>query len=157
MTPQQQEIMPRVLRDMNDGVLVLNTQGQILYLNQQGRALLGEEQDLVGMRYASLLARDESGGNDGFHQFILDAVYDKEHTHSGQADYQAPGREKRRFRLTSSFLRSEDGEERIGVVVLFSDVTEVARLNRQRRESSTIFAVLMICVCAYLFLWRLLR
>ena len=39
MTPQQQEIMPRVLRDMNDGVLVLNTQGQILYLNQQGRAL----------------------------------------------------------------------------------------------------------------------
>lgn len=157
MTPQQQEIMPRVLRDMNDGVLVLNTQGQILYLNQQGRALLGEEQDLVGMRYASLLARDESGGNDGFHQFILDAVYDKEHTHSGQADYQAPGREKRRFRLTSSFLRSEDGEERIGVVVLFSDVTEVARLYRQRRESSTIFAVLMICVCAYLFLWSLLR
>ena len=41
--------------------------------------------------------------------------------------------------------------------MVFSDVTEVAKLNRQRREASTVFSVLMICVCVYLFLWSFLR
>ena len=41
--------------------------------------------------------------------------------------------------------------------MVFSDVTEIARLNRQRRESSIVFSVLMICICVYLFLWSLLR
>ncbi len=150
------EIIPRILRDMNDGVLVLDAGGSVLFLNRQGAALLGTE-GLEGARYATLMAKDEGEENDGFHQFVLDAVYDKEHTHSGEADYRIPGGERRRFRLTSSFLKSEDGGERTGVVVVFSDVTEVARLHRQRREASTVFAVLMICVCAYLFLWSLLR
>ena len=157
MTRNEMEIIPRILRDMNDGVLVLDMSGVILYLNEQGRGLLGEDRELVGHKYAALLAQDEQGKNDAFHQFILDAVYDKEHTHSGEASYQPPGQEERRFSLTSSFLRSDDGAAQIGVVVLFSDITEVARLHRQRRESSTVFAVLMICVCAYLFLWSLLR
>lgn len=81
----------------------------------------------------------------------------KEHTHSGEAPYRTPEGETRRFQLTTSFLRSEDGGKKIGIVALFSDVTEIARLNQQRRESSIVFAVLMICVCLYLFFWSLLR
>lgn len=158
MTSEEREIIPRILRDMNDGVLVLDMQGTILYLNEQGRKLLGQCQNLEGMKYAAvLLSQDDQGKNDAFHQFVLDAVYDKDHTHSGEATYQAPDQDQRQFRLTSSFLRSEDGTKQIGVVVLFSDITEIAKLHRQRRESSTAFSVLMICVCAYLFLWSLLR
>ncbi len=158
MIQDVKEIIPRILRDMNDGVLVLDRQGQILFLNEQGRKMLGESQDMTGRNYAAtFLEQDLEEENDAFHQFVLDAVYDKEHAHSGEADYKARNEKTRRFSLTSSFLRSEDGEAPIGVVVLFSDVTEIARLNRQRRESSTIFAVLMICVCLYLFLWSLLR
>lgn len=158
MIQDVKEIIPRILRDMNDGVLVLDRQGRILFLNEQGRKMLGESQDMAGQNYAAaFLEQDMEGANDAFHQFVLDAVYDKEHAHIGEADYRAHNRETRRFSLTSSFLRSEDGVTPIGIVVLFSDVTEIARLNRQRRESSTIFAVLMICVCLYLFLWSLLR
>lgn len=158
MIDDVKEIVPRILRDMNDGVLVLDRQGKILYLNEQGRKMLKESRDIAGQSYAAaFLGDDAEGKNDDFHQFVLDAVYDKEHAHSGEADYTARDSEIRRFSLTSSFLRSDDGVTPIGVVVLFSDVTEVARLHRQRRESSTIFAVLMICVCLYLFLWSLLR
>ena len=156
VSQEHRAIVPRILRDMSDGVLVLDAGGRVLFLNRQGAALLGTG-ELEGARYAALMAEDEDGENDGFHQFVLDAVYDKENTHTGEADYRAPGGERRRFRLTSSFLKSEDGGERAGVVVVFSDITETARLHQQRRESSTIFAVLMICVCAYLFLWSLLR
>lgn len=157
-TSEIQEIIPRILRDMSDGVLVLDMQGNIMYLNEQGRMLLGSEKNCTGLKYtAAFWEQDTDGRNDAFHQFVLDAVYDKEHTHSGEASYTPCGHEMRRFRLTSSFLHSEDGAKKIGIVVLFSDVTELERLHQQRRESSTIFAVLMICVCLYLFLWSLLR
>lgn len=157
MMQNEREIFPRILRDMSDGVLVLDKKGAVLYLNERGRALLGEHDDPVGRPYAAFFAQDAGGRNDAFHQFVLDAVYDKQHTHSGEADYTAPDGEKRRFSMTSSFLRGEDGQSQIGVVVLFSDVTELAKLHRQRHEASIIFALLMICVCAYLFLWSILR
>ena len=84
-------------------------------------------------------------------------MYDKEHSHSGEVAYTAPDGTKRRFLMTSSFLRDGDLQKPNGVMVVFSDVTELARLQQQRRESSIVFAVLMICVCVYLFLWSLLR
>ena len=158
---EQKNIIPRILRDMNDGVLVLDTRGQILYLNEKGRSMLGLSEDPEGQKYSLTFMdtdADMGDANDAFQQFVLDAVYDKENSHSGEAFYRAGTvEETRRFRLTSSFLYGEDGQERIGIVVVFSDVTEVARLNRQRAESSTVFSVLMICVCGYLFLWSLLR
>ncbi len=152
----EKEFLPRILRDMRDDVLALNTKGEILYLNEQGRALLGEGGDPTGQKYASLMAREAQERNDAFHQFVVDAVYDKVHAHSGEVNYVTPGGEERRFRMTSSFLRDETRQERLGVVVLFSDITEVARLQRQRREASIIFALLMIFVCVHLFLWQLL-
>lgn len=46
METEINEIIPRILRDMNDGVLVLDIHGQILYLNDRGRAMLGVDEDL---------------------------------------------------------------------------------------------------------------
>lgn len=53
MLNEKKEIIPRILRDMNDGVLVLDSQGIILYLNDRGRALLGEEKDPTGLKYSA--------------------------------------------------------------------------------------------------------
>lgn len=47
------EIIPSILRDMSDGVLVLKRQGQILFLNEQGQKLLGEDRDMTGQNYAT--------------------------------------------------------------------------------------------------------
>ncbi|MDE6875108.1 MAG: PAS domain-containing protein [Lachnospiraceae bacterium] len=153
-----QQIIPRIMRDMNDGVLVLDMKGHILYLNEQGRRLLGVGEKVQGDTYrAAFLEKDTAGVNDGFHQFVLDAVYNKEKVHSGEAAFRSESGESYYFQLTSSFLRDEDGVHQIGVVVLFSDVTQVHQLNVRRRESSVVFAVLMVCVCTYIFLWSLLR
>ena len=158
MTVEKNEIIPRILRDMNDGVLVVDTHGEIIYLNDRGCSMLGVDGNVSGKNYSrDFLANEMNEINDGFHQFVLDAVYDKEHAHTGEAVYQVKNQELKSFRLTSSFLYGEEGEEKIGIVVVFSDITEVAKLNQQRREASTVFSVLMICVCVYLFLWSLLR
>ena len=157
MTVEKNEIIPRILRDMNDGVLVVDMHGKIIFLNDKGCNMLGVDENVSGKNYGKVFLDDrDNGNNDGVHQFVLDAVYDKEHTHTGEAVYQAENQELKSFRLTSSFLYGEDGEKKIGIVVVFSDVTEVAKLNRQRREASAVFSVLMICVCVYLFLWSLL-
>lgn len=158
MDDGMREITARTLRDMDGGVLVLDTQGTVLYLNRRGLALLGRDGPVVGRKFAAAFFEEACGGaNDAFNQFVLEAVYDKERSHSGLAPYRRPDGEGRTFSLTSSFLRSDDGSSNIGVVVVFSDVTEVETLHRQKRESSIVFAVLMICVCGYLFLWSLLR
>ena len=149
-------IVPRILRDMNDGVLVLDPHGTILYVNKKAGELLGKGDTLAGHKFAAAFL-DSDEANDEFNQFILDAVYQKEQTHSGQALYCLPTGEKKYFQMTSSFLMSEDGTESIGVVVMFMDVTFTARLYRQRQEASTIFTLLMICVCGYVFFWSTLR
>lgn len=158
MKIKEKEIIPRVLRDMNEGVLVLDTRGVILYLNGKGRALLGKTENPEGKKYSqAFLAEETDAVNDAFHQFVLDAVYDKDKAHCGEAAYKAENQELRHFSLTSSFLFGEDLTEKVGIVMVFTDITELVNTNRQRREASTVFAVLMICVCVYLFLWSLLR
>ena len=54
------EIIPRILRDMSDGVLVLDRQGQILFLNEQGRKMLGKSQDVTGQKYAAASAERQA-------------------------------------------------------------------------------------------------
>ena len=158
MTAEQNEIIPRILRDMNDGVLVVDMHGKIIYINDKGCGMLGVDGSVFGKNYSRVFLENEANEiNDGFHQFVLDAIYDKENTHTGEVFHQAKNQELKSFRLISSFLYGEDGIKKIGIVVVFSDITEVAKLNRQRREASTVFSVLMICVCVYLFLWSLLR
>lgn len=158
MLKEENRIIPRILRDMNDGVLVLDAKGSILYLNENGRALLGKKDSPEGQKYSlAFLAEETDETNDGFHQFVLDAVYDKENAHSGEAAYKIPGGGMKYFNMTSSFLSGESGTERVGVVVVFTDITDLVHINRQRRESSTVFAVMMTCICGYLFLWSLLR
>lgn len=151
-------IRQRIIRDMDDCVLVLDMQGKILYLNEKGREILGGNQNLKGCSYAAaFLDKYTEKENDAFHQFVLDAIYEKDNVHHGEASYKASDGAIRYFNIRSSFLRSEDGLKKIGVVLLFSDITEIELLNRRRRESSVIFATFMTCICLYLFLWSFLR
>ena len=153
---QGQGIVPRILRDMNEGVMVLDPKGTILYLNEKGQGFLGVDKAAEGSKFASVFFSTESG-NDEFTQFVLDAVYDKENTHNGVARFRLADGSQRVFHMTSSFLFSEDGETCSGVVVVFMDVTSHARLHQQFKDASVIFAVLMVCVCGYMFLWSGLR
>lgn len=136
---------------MNDGALVLDITGTILYINRQALSLLKLQSNPTGKKYATVFL-DTDQQNDAFHQMILDAVYHKERPQTKVVPWYTE-KQKQMFRLTSSFLQNEEGGESIGVVVLFSDVTEVETLNRQRRESSVIFATMIFSVAAYLFFW----
>jgi PAS domain S-box-containing protein len=143
--------MTTIMRDMADGVIVIDRLGKIKYLNPAGEAILQKNADtLCETAYVDFLAEDER--NEDFHQFVLDAIYDKEKSHNGVVSFQAGGQPKK-LRVTSSFVFSEDKTELTGVSVVFSDVTEVEKLNTIRRESTVIFSILMSFIAMYIFIY----
>ena len=75
MTVEKNEIIPRILRDMNDGVLVVDMHGKIIFLNDKGCNMLGVDENVSGKNYGRVFLEDrDNGNNDGVHQFVLDAV-----------------------------------------------------------------------------------
>lgn len=145
------ELLPRILRDVNDGVLALDKHGCIIYLNPQCKKLLGISELEIGKTYAEVFFNGKSeNANDNFHQFVVDAVCDKEKTHSGTVSFIDGNNKKLYFRVTSSFLKSEVENEQGGVVIVFSDVTQTEVLKKQRYDASVVFSCVTACVCLYL-------
>lgn len=160
VTASGEKILPRILRDITDGVLVLDRGGNILYINPSGCQILGLTKDCVGQKYYAVAMDDEKDDNDKFHQFLLDAVYDKDNTHSGEIEYTDKSGKKRNLRIVTSFLRNAEGNAKDGVVIQFSDETEVVRLRRKEHDTVTVFAVTMILVCSWIFfvqIWEYLN
>ncbi len=153
------KMIPRILRDVSDGVLVLDRHGTIRFLNPRGEEMLNFGAEAVGQKYAAVMLRKNQKGNDAFHQFLLDSVADSENTHKGEIDYTRDDGTTIHLRMTTSFLFDEDGTTYDGVVIQFSDVTEVVKLRRKQQESSFTFVSVIIYVCCWVFIcviWELL-
>lgn len=147
------ELIPRILRDIDDGVFALDMRGHIMYMNPQSKALLGIDEDVLGQPYAAAFFDDPNKReNDDFHQLVLDAVYQKEKTHRGTTAFTDPHGIRRHLRITSSFLHDEDAHDRSGIVMILSDVTEAEKLRKKRSDAATVFAIIIAGLCAYLFL-----
>ena len=66
------ELIPRILRDVDDGVLALDKQGRITYINPQSQTLLGLSDLDVGKSYAEVFYNDKNTKeNDSFHQYYV--------------------------------------------------------------------------------------
>ncbi len=156
---EAQKMIPRILRDVSDGVLVLDQRGTILFLNPRGQQMLGFGEETVGRRYAAVMLETHHTGNVSFHQFLLDSLSDSEKTHKGEIVYTRPDGTKINLQMTTSFLFDETGEEYEGVVIQFSDVTELVNLRRKQQESSFIFVAVILYVCVWVFcciIWEVL-
>ena len=145
------DLIPRILRDIDDGVLSLDQRGNITYMNPQCRDLLDLTDDALGKTYAEVFFGTEAGKeNDSFHQLVLDAVYKKEQTHYGSVAFIDKNNHKRYLRITSSFLKNEEADGSAGVVMVMSDITEAETFKKKRYDASIVFSCVTACVCLYL-------
>lgn len=145
-------LLPRVTRDISDGLLVLDLSGCISFVNPAAKRLLGVDDISAGEKYVGIMMKD-GGKNDSFHQMLLDAVYDKNILHKTELRYVRPDGTERIFRVSSSFLFGENGEEKEGVVIQFSDVTEET-VSREKHHDAAVMLVILItfvslCVLNY--------
>ena len=151
------ELVPRILRDIDDGVLALDLRGRIVYINPQCEKIFGQQRELIGKSYAEVFFDDpQEKANDGFHQYVLNAIYQKDQTHCGTVPFFDAHGNKRYLRIASSFLRDEATAERIGIVMVITDVTETEVLKKKRHDAAVVFACITACVSLYLLLLSLL-
>ena len=81
------ELVQRILRDIDDGVFALDLCGRIVYINPQCEKMFGQQKQLLGKSYAEAFFDAQEERNDEFHQFILNAVYKKDQTHCGTVSF----------------------------------------------------------------------
>lgn len=118
-------IIQRIFSDMSEGVISIDMQGKISMINPSALELLEKEEDeLVGFPFASCFFEYEE--NDKFNQTILDAIYDADSIHESIVDY-FTGSVTKQLHITTSYLK-DDGNK-IGVVAVMSDVTELSELR----------------------------
>ena len=146
------ELIPRILRDVDDSVLALDERGHIIYMNPQCQALLHLDDGAIGHTYAEVFFDERQTENDAFHQFVVDAVCKKEHTHRGAVTYTDKNHQRIHLRVTSSYLKNEGSTESGGVVLVLSDITETESLRKKRYDASIVFSCVTACVCLYLLL-----
>ncbi len=124
-SPNQDLIRKSIIQDMSEGVMTIGMGGVISTVNPAAERILGRSaKELEGSKFAVAFFGCEE--NDSFNQTVLDALYDKENTHENFVPY-FTGKETRQLHVTTSYLHSCD--ERVGVIVVISDITELAELR----------------------------
>lgn len=124
MNSKEQFIQRSIIRDMSEGVLSIGMDGKITTLNKAACRMLGVNEDAVGKSFAGVFF--SLGENDDFIQAILDAVYQNTVSHNRVVGYDDNGTVRQLF-ISTSYLK--DGDEKIGVSAVFSDITELAELR----------------------------
>ncbi|MCW7754296.1 PAS domain S-box protein [Desulfobotulus sp. H1] len=132
----QKDFHQSVLDNMRDGVMALNFQGSITLFNPAAATILGMDARVVREHtFAEVfLAAEEE--NDAFNQMVLDAVTRKKVGQRETVAFIRPDGQKMTLSLSSSWLHREEEKEAMGVVVVFSDITELTVLQEQERNNS---------------------
>ena len=129
MTDSKNDLISRnIIRDMNDGVLVIGMDGIITEINSSALEILERKhEDLVGKKFAACFFEYEE--NDGFNQCVLNAIYEADKSHKATANY-FTGKATKKLYMTVSYTRDDSGKK-VGVIILLDDITEKAMLQER--------------------------
>ncbi len=122
-------IFRNILESMSDGVMTIGLDGKILTFNAAAESILKlKSDDVLGESFAEVFLVQEE--NDQFNQTILNAVYDADTIHNKIVLWHS-GEVVLTLEVTTSFLSAEENGEKknIAVIVVFTDKTEVERLQ----------------------------
>lgn len=135
---EQQSFHANVLANMADGVMALDMQGAVTMFNPAAGRILGlQRDDVVGQAFGAVFMTMPVD-NDEFTQLILDAVYKNASGMTERVTFNRPDGGAAELSVTCSYIRESDGEaDPGGVVVVMSDVTELARLQKEERDLRT--------------------
>ena len=143
----------RVLRDMSSAVLVLDSRGGIVYVNDPAAGMLEVDEGYREEKIRFSLLSD-STYNDSFNEAIFAALYDKNATTVKKVPYMAPSGRKYVFLLSSSYLRESDTEDALLVITL-NDETKAEEMARKFNDSSNTFTTFLFGFCGWILVYAL--
>jgi PAS domain S-box-containing protein len=121
-----------IIKSMTSGMLTVDRAGSIVTLNEAGEEILGIRVEDVMRRNASEVFKD----NQEFGRIVLDTLDSSRPSQPGYPEVELAYRNQneRTLAVTTSFLRNQKNEI-VGVVALFSDITEKKELEKQIERS----------------------
>ena len=120
------QVQDSVVRNMAEGVLIIDFDGTIRYANQAACSILEiPESKLSGKKFASLFFDDPS--HDDFSQILLDAIYSKDQPHEAVVPFRTEGA-VRHLHVTTSFYMNDESHP-FGITMLISDLSELMDLK----------------------------
>ena len=128
---RQSLVYENILENLLDGVMSVGLDGHVLTFNSAAARMLGRPRDEV-VGHTLMEAFFAVDGFDDFNQAILDAVTERDRTERQVVEVTVGG-ELRSFSMTTSYLTSPDAGEPVGVIAVFSDITEVQALQQAER------------------------
>ena len=118
-------IRESIIQDMSEGVMAIGMDGVINYVNPAVTQILERDtEELSGQKFVNCFFEYEE--NDIFNQAILDAIYDTTTSHRNVVPY-FTGKQTRQLHVTTSYQHK--GEEKVGIVVVISDISELTELR----------------------------
>ena len=120
-------IHENILENLLDGVMSVGLDGHVRTFNPAAAQMLRlERDDVVGHTLTDAFFAAE--GFEAFTQAILDAVIERDRTERRVVEIDGDGG-RRAFSMTTSYLRSQDTGDPVGVIAVFSDITEMQALR----------------------------
>lgn len=155
ITAKQKET---IFMNMSDGVLLINHNQEITYINPAAQAMLNLNSETPTMQDFLLNKKNKL-----FYRLLLQALKNRHKSDTAVASYEN-GKEKRILNIRISQTGSSEGNLQgtpqgnlQGIMVLMEDITSAHNLKTHERDCAMIFAGLIICICIYLFAWSLIR
>ncbi len=156
-TDTQLSVVSRIARDISDGIILIDKNGIVRYVNPSATKLLGSDALKAGNTYAKYMASDANSANDAFHQYVLDSIYEKDVPHTGAVTYTRQDGSIRYFDIDTSWLFSENGMQEYGVILQFSDVTDLHIAREKHNDTIKVlvglFAILAVWNYVYM-IWK---
>ncbi len=126
-----------MLDNMTEGIMAIDKHGRIIMANRRCSEILGIGQDeLLNQIFLGVFLEKEE--NEELVQAIIDAIYDKYRTHKRVVTYIRNNVERVLY-ICTSFLFEED--EKMGISVIMSDITELENLRDAVKATKKIQAL----------------
>jgi adenylate cyclase len=122
---KRQIIQNSIISDMSEGVMAIRFDGRIELVNDAALSILERtREELEGRPFASCFFINEN--NDPFTECVLDVIYMKGRRQDRYVPYHTD-RGRKELRIVSSYLKEES--EKVGVILVISDITELTRMR----------------------------
>lgn len=138
----------RLIRDIEEGVIIVDSTGTISNINPKAREILEIQEDYTDKKYIAMIDGDKKQ-NDAFHQMLVDAVTDKKTVHKKRIGYVTDSARKTLY-IASSVIRDEEGGHS-GILISFDDVTAEEKLKYRIGTSALMFIILVAILSVWMF------
>lgn len=152
-----------VFENMSDGIITVNAEGNITYLNSACMEILETgEQDIVNQSFSETFLSDKR--NKEFNH-LFELCFRKNLSSPRKIVKYRNGNEQKYFNIEVSLINpmentntiSSGKEDFQGMIVLIDDVTDSWQHKTHERDCALIFAGIIVCTSIYLSIWSLLR